>query len=144
MARWLARRDARDRRLCVAPALPGLRGHRWRRSPILPCLLVVARFSRWARMRPLFDPVAPDNAKRGDRLRGMPCRAAALPGRAGGARLWSGRPHGGVAAEIWAADRARAADGAVDGAPARRRSEEHTSELQSLMRISYAVFCLKK
>src|SRR3546814_4788960 len=27
---------------------------------------------------------------------------------------------------------------------AKRRSEEHTSELQSLMRISYAVFCLKK
>src|SRR3546814_2808418 len=27
---------------------------------------------------------------------------------------------------------------------AERRSEEHTSELQSLMRISYAVFCLKK
>src|SRR3546814_18170872 len=26
----------------------------------------------------------------------------------------------------------------------RKRSEEHTSELQSLMRISYAVFCLKK
>src|SRR3546814_3370787 len=45
----------------------------------------------------------------------------------------------------------------VDGQPARElhpgaaspglqlvRSEEHTSELQSLMRISYAVFCLKK
>src|SRR3546814_3852411 len=37
-----------------------------------------------------------------------------------------------------------------DGEPPRRpdgrlrRSEEHTSELQSLMRISYAVFCLKK
>src|SRR3546814_3494404 len=38
-----------------------------------------------------------------------------------------------------------------DGRPQRRvrvevehRSEEHTSELQSLMRISYAVFCLKK
>src|SRR3546814_14228841 len=29
-------------------------------------------------------------------------------------------------------------------AVARTRSEEHTSELQSLMRISYAVFCLKK
>src|SRR3546814_8503982 len=29
-----------------------------------------------------------------------------------------------------------------DGAS--RRSEEHTSELQSLMRISYAIFCLKK
>src|SRR3546814_3070773 len=28
--------------------------------------------------------------------------------------------------------------------PPRRRSDEHTSELQSLMRISYAVFCLKK
>src|SRR3546814_1944292 len=28
--------------------------------------------------------------------------------------------------------------------PLRVRSEEHTSELQSLMRISYAVFCLKK
>src|SRR3546814_10608341 len=28
--------------------------------------------------------------------------------------------------------------------PACERSEEHTSELQSLMRISYAVFCLKK
>src|SRR3546814_2273925 len=27
---------------------------------------------------------------------------------------------------------------------AQQRSEEHTSELQSLMRISYAVFCLKK
>src|SRR3546814_4799556 len=28
--------------------------------------------------------------------------------------------------------------------PKHKRSEEHTSELQSLMRISYAVFCLKK
>src|SRR3546814_4394245 len=32
----------------------------------------------------------------------------------------------------------------LDGADQRLRSEEHTSELQSLMRISYAVFCLKK
>src|SRR3546814_9767823 len=31
-----------------------------------------------------------------------------------------------------------------DGAYCPVRSEEHTSELQSLMRISYAVFCLKK
>src|SRR3546814_8362048 len=39
-------------------------------------------------------------------------------------------------------DRVRTAD---QPAPAgRERSEEHTSELQSLMRISYAVFCLKK
>src|SRR3546814_10053470 len=58
----------------------------------------------------------------------------------------SGRPR---------ADR-RGAGAAYGGAPCRcqgarldeaeisRRSEEHTSELQSLMRISYAVFCLKK
>src|SRR3546814_1769754 len=41
-----------------------------------------------------------------------------------------------------------AVDGALDamsGLTAQpNRSEEHTSELQSLMRISYAVFCLKK
>src|SRR3546814_4727972 len=36
--------------------------------------------------------------------------------------------------------------GGIDAAGSRnrQRSEEHTSELQSLMRISYAVFCLKK
>src|SRR3546814_1909550 len=37
-------------------------------------------------------------------------------------------------------DRAFALDLVIE----RARSEEHTSELQSLMRISYAVFCLKK
>src|SRR3546814_10826524 len=38
-----------------------------------------------------------------------------------------------------------ALDRIVDGEQRRDlRSEEHTSELQSLMRISYAVFCLKK
>src|SRR3546814_3441724 len=58
----------------------------------------------------------------------------------------------------WPADGARAEDAAaaaeidwlirlIDGVRAARaalRSEEDTSELQSLMRISYAVFCLKK
>src|SRR3546814_4660393 len=34
--------------------------------------------------------------------------------------------------------------GQHQGEPIPMRSEEHTSELQSLMRISYAVFCLKK
>src|SRR3546814_4668673 len=34
--------------------------------------------------------------------------------------------------------------GRAYAATVRGRSEEHTSELQSLMRISYAVFCLKK
>src|SRR3546814_9920439 len=42
--------------------------------------------------------------------------------------------------------RSGADTGMVPPAPraGRARSEEHTSELQSLMRISYAVFCLKK
>src|SRR3546814_2825795 len=38
----------------------------------------------------------------------------------------------------------RLADAAERIRAAKGRSEEHTSELQSLMRISYAVFCLKK
>src|SRR3546814_1379154 len=42
--------------------------------------------------------------------------------------------------ESWVATRSRWPSGEKTGA----RSEEHTSELQSLMRISYAVFCLKK
>src|SRR3546814_5965474 len=37
-----------------------------------------------------------------------------------------------------------AIDRAFIGSCTNARSEEHTSELQSLMRISYAVFCLKK
>src|SRR3546814_6286218 len=39
---------------------------------------------------------------------------------------------------------ALAADARVKLKKSQDRSEEHTSELQSLMRISYAVFCLKK
>src|SRR3546814_7120061 len=38
--------------------------------------------------------------------------------------------------EVWISNRSNSVDDS--------RSEEHTSELQSLMRISYAVFCLKK
>src|SRR3546814_6212283 len=46
----------------------------------------------------------------------------------------------------WLRDRARQPASASGSTtmPGRRRSEEHTSELQSLMRLSYAVFCLKK
>src|SRR3546814_6820276 len=46
-----------------------------------------------------------------------------------------------VAAGIDVADRH---PDAAERARAQTRSEEHTSELQSLMRITYAVFCLKK
>src|SRR3546814_4342511 len=38
----------------------------------------------------------------------------------------------------------RVDDGVAEGGEVSMRSEEHTSELQSLMRISYAVFCLKQ
>src|SRR3546814_9154739 len=57
----------------------------------------------------------------------------------------------GFAGEIWPVHPSKAEVGGrrayrsvadLPGAP--DRSEEHTSELQSLMRISYAVFCLKK
>src|SRR3546814_6506059 len=54
-------------------------------------------------------------------------------GGAGGGALRPPRPR--LRAE-------RSGPARLDGA--RERSEEHTSELQSLMRISYAVFCLKK
>src|SRR3546814_4183893 len=46
-------------------------------------------------------------------------------------------------AGIYAAQRAHCG-ASSDRATSSARSEEHTSELQSLMRISYAVFCLKK
>src|SRR3546814_2012237 len=61
-------------------------------------------------------------------------RSAALP--------WIPRERAGepLAADIGRAGNARV----VDHCARDRRSEEHTSELQSLMRISYAVFCLKK
>src|SRR3546814_2349037 len=55
-------------------------------------------------------------------------------------------PDGTIKVLVEGVSRARVDDvGERDGCLAGRgRSEEHTSELQSLMRISYAVFCLKK
>src|SRR3546814_19462228 len=47
-------------------------------------------------------------------------------------------PRGAGRVRRWLAEQGRG------GAEVRARSEEHTSELQSLMRISYAVFCWKK
>src|SRR3546814_2614569 len=64
--------------------------------------------------------------------------------------LRAGRPPGHAADRDCAVTDAPSAGARARGlssrrrAPSRRRSEEHTSELQSLMRISYAVFCLKK
>src|SRR3546814_10814492 len=59
------------------------------------------------------------------------CRGAAQPGRRGRGNA-SLQPRPGEGGDQHGADTASL------------RSEEHTSELQSLMRISYAVFCLKK
>src|SRR3546814_9257539 len=52
-------------------------------------------------------------------------------------------PVGGIKEKILAARRADIKD-VILCKNNKKRSEEHTSELQSLMRISYAVFCLKK
>src|SRR3546814_9745695 len=74
---------------------------------------------------------------------------AACRGRRAGAHLGVGglRPAAVAVPAAVRLSRHRAVAAALlpraPGAP-RGRSEEHTSELQSLMRISYAVFCLKK
>src|SRR3546814_3022545 len=47
-------------------------------------------------------------------------------------------------ARVRRALRAGSSSHSIPPSSLRQRSEEHTSELQSLMRISYAVFCLKK
>src|SRR3546814_1767012 len=54
-------------------------------------------------------------------------------------RSWAGSAHG-LPLSSMSRGRLRMPRAGAGG----RRSEEHTSELQSLMRISYAVFCLKK
>src|SRR3546814_7784511 len=79
-------------------------------------------------------------ADRRDRLPDQPagaqCQRRGGPGRRGRQGLCGGGAGGA---------RAGAALGqCVEGHQGADRSEEHTSELQSLMRISYAVFCLKK
>src|SRR3546814_2451697 len=60
-----------------------------------------------------------------------------LPGRAFPARRHAVRPD--LGSRGWSAPVHKSS-----ASGNRTRSEEHTSELQSLMRISYAVFCLKK
>src|SRR3546814_7414642 len=106
-------------------------------------LLMIRRPPRSTRTDTLFPytPLfrSPDGAERpaADAARRRVGRARHPGGRhAAGHRR---RPaHDGPAG---AADRRRHR---LDAAGHRPRSEEHTSELQSLMRISYAVFCLKK
>src|SRR3546814_4518751 len=54
------------------------------------------------------------------------------------------RAHDALAVEVQIRGHPLEGAGAVEDDRRQPRSEEHTSELQSLMRISYAVFCLKK
>src|SRR3546814_8420997 len=76
------------------------------------------------------------------------CAVQRSLGRNRAAAFLCARGDGGVrgAAFRGTGDRLRERPGAEASQrrPGRIRSEEHTSELQSLMRISYAVFCLKK
>src|SRR3546814_8923081 len=94
---------------------------------------------------------------RGERTRARPALCAARTARSGradlavqcadGARLDQDRGGAGLRQYM---RRQNVGEYAAGARPLRRiaahggRSEEHTSELQSLMRISYAVFCLKK
>src|SRR3546814_10635123 len=76
----------------------------------------------------------PPRSTRTDTLFPYPTLFRSHPGRASHAGMNDGTP------PVSSTDRAiRGAEGESFD-----RSEEHTSELQSLMRISYAVFCLKK
>src|SRR3546814_4288315 len=77
---------------------------------------------------------AADPAGRGGRCRGA-ARSAARFGA---------RPEARVAHRHRRLHPSRLRAAGPEGGPGPRRSEEHTSELQSLMRISYAVVCLKK
>src|SRR3546814_3154254 len=70
-------------------------------------------------------------------------RRAEDAGRATAAAAAAGTRHPAAAIRAAARDQHRHASAEARDQHA-KRSEEHTSELQSLMRISYAVFCLKK
>src|SRR3546814_7940848 len=79
---------------------------------------------------------APDKKRQGDGSIAFRASEGCLPARRD---CPPGAAAGGHA--LWRPERRHAA--AALPRPGKRRSEEHTSELQSLMRISYAVFCLK-
>src|SRR3546814_4259467 len=81
-----------------------------------------------------------NDADRQPQLHGRPLgrdQRAAAPGRASPAMCCTIFP-------VAAKPSARRSRATTTSSASPSRSEEHTSELQSLMRISYAVFCLKK
>src|SRR3546814_6093479 len=103
---------------------------------------VLPRASVWRRseqvhLRILRDRALPARRRTEDRM-GL-CRRD--QGEVGPGAVAGLLEHGGGAARHALA---RVPRHAAESASGTQRSEEHTSELQSLMRISYAVFCLKK
>src|SRR3546814_10498715 len=90
---------------------------------------------RHARKRRLPVPRRPCRSSEGtDRDEGM--RDGGVLRRSSGFSRWAGLGRmGGRLAPLWRG---------IDQLLLQHRLEEHTSELQSLMSISYAVFCLKK
>src|SRR3546814_1546605 len=93
----------------------------------------------------------PDAPRPGDtRPRGSPADPAAPDANAAVAAHVAHAPRRGSRRQASCRSAPRCARAGRRGRPVRPpvsapgRSEEHTSELQSLMRISYAVFCLKK
>src|SRR3546814_3128974 len=79
------------------------------------------------------------------RVRGLSCSGGARVASIGLDQLAASGGTIGTSKGIAAIPSSRSASASSGEAwPWIRRSEEHTSELQSLMRISYAVFCLKK
>src|SRR3546814_6330005 len=83
------------------------------------------------------------SAAKGERSRGVPSRAhnCLLRSKNGCESMFPTSTNGTLPASN---HRFRASVTSFTSLPSRLRSEEHTSELQSLMRISYAVFCLTK
>src|SRR3546814_1050871 len=109
---------------CALPILAAARRHDQLRRQ---CGRDHRRLAAGAGVRLFYDRLAARSAQGGDALGARPWRRPDHPAR--GARLH------------------RIEKGGLRIAPRGGggwRSEEHTSELQSLMRISYAVFCLKK
>src|SRR3546814_10427728 len=107
----------------------------------------------------------PVSARTGPRWRRQPARCATVSTEAGPSHFEDGGDRNMVGRPVPPARLLEDLDPVEEGAEIRRRpdmvqpaaaigrfpvlgavarSEEHTSELQSLMRISYAVFCLKK
>src|SRR3546814_4787127 len=84
---------------------------------------------------PPADRTAPATGREHGNSRGSSRRAMAAGGRQGVPNSLRRTRTGVVPTKAGAGT-------AIQPAPAVARSEEHTSELQSLMRISYAVFCL--